>query len=202
VVTLGFLCVPVILGVPCGIVASRVHARWPVRFCADPLRSVLTSVTVSFGFFVGLRRSHLTGRGDRIRSKDVPIILLATVTILWPYRGGRLPLGSAVVREHASDLDHGCRRLQSSPIKAQWPILGTVGDALYHTRQYRAATIAFLTTAAALSATAAVDGLLPLWLAAIHPHFRSPHRAVLVQGFLGVLLPFAVSAGFHTSPST
>ena len=199
-VTLGFVCVPVIVGVLlAALLRHGVHAGGQFNFAQIPWRSVITGVTVSFGFFVGFDGVTSLAAETRDPLKNVPIILLATLTIYGLIVVGSCLLEAPLVREHARDLDQGMSPLAVLAHQGAWPILGTVGDACIMLAS-TAATIAFLNYGARVSATAAVDGLLPLWLAAIHPHFRSPHRAVLVQGCLGVVLPFAVSAGFHTSP--
>lgn len=199
-VTLGFLCVPVILGVLlAALMRHGVHAGGQFDFAQTRWRSVITGITVSFGFFVGFDGVTSLAEETRDPLRNVPTILLATVTIYGVIVVAGCLLEAPLVREHAADLDHGMSPLAILAHQGAWPFLGTVGDACI-TLASTAATIAFLNYGARVSATAAVDGLLPLWLAAIHPHFRSPHRAVLVQGCLGVLLPVAVSACFHTSP--
>jgi amino acid transporter len=199
-VSLGFVCVPVILGVLLtALMRQGVHAGGQFDFAHLPWRSIVTGLTVSFGFFVGF--DGITSLAEETRNplKNVPIILLATVSLYGLIVVAGCLLEAPLVREHAQDLDRGVSPLAVLAHQGAWPMLGTLGDACI-TLASTAATIAFLNYGARVSATAAVDGLLPRWLAAIHPHFRAPHRAVLVQGCLGVLLPVAVSSGFHTSP--
>jgi amino acid transporter len=78
-------------------------------------------------------------------------------------------------------------------------MLSTLGDGLI-TLSCVASTIAFANYGARVIATAAHDGLLPMWMAKIHIRHKSPHVAVMILGVLAAMLPTAVALSFHTSP--
>jgi amino acid transporter len=199
-VTLGFICIPVVI---CVLVAALlrhgIHAGGQFDFAHIPWGSVVSGIIVSFGFYVGFDGVTSLAEETKDPLKNVSIILLTSLTLFGLLIVGGCLLEAPLVREHALDLDNGVSPLAILARQGAWPMLGTLGDACI-TLASTAATIAFLNYGARVSATAAVDGLLPLWMAAIHPHFRSPHRAVIVQGSLGALLPVTLSAVFRTTP--
>ena len=127
---------------PGGIVASRRACRWPVQLHRS-LAIGRHRCQVSFGFFVGFDGVTSLAEETRDPLKNVPIILLATVTIYGLIVVGSCLLEAPLVREHARDLDQGMSPLAVLAHQGAWPILGTVGDACIMLAS-TAATIAFL----------------------------------------------------------
>ena len=199
-VTLAFACIPVVLGVlVAALLRHGVHAGGQFQFTHLSWRSVVSGITVSFGFYVGFDGVTALAEETKDPLRSVPVILITSLGIFGLCIVAGCLLEAPLVRDHAIDLDRGVSPLAIIARQGYWPALGTLGDALI-TLASTAAAIAFANYGARVVATAAIDGLLPLWISAIHPHFRSPHRAVVVQGCLCTLLCVMVGAVFRTSP--
>jgi Enoyl-(Acyl carrier protein) reductase/Amino acid permease len=184
---------------------SAVAQGLPVRRMGKPeevARAVLWLASDAASFVVGHEcPDGVTALAEETKDalKSVPVILITSLGIFGLCIVAGCLLEAPLVRDHAIDLDSGVSPLAIIARQGYWPALGTLGDALI-TLASTAATIAFANYGARVVATAAIDGLLPLWISAIHPHFRSPHRAVVVQGCLCTLLCVMVGAVFRTSP--
>jgi amino acid transporter len=65
-----------------------------------------------------------------------------------------------------------------------------------------ASTVGYMNFGSRVIATTAADGLLPAWLAVIHKHYHSPHRAVVFLGVVGFAAPVVFQLFAGLSPLT
>jgi amino acid transporter len=199
-VTLAFACIPVVLCIlSTALLRHGINADGQFDLTHLPWQSLISGATLGFGFFAGFDGVTALAEETRNPLKSVPIVLLTSVTVFGVCIVGGCLLEAPLVRDHAIELDNGMSPLAIIASQGDWPALGALGDACI-TLASTAATIAFANYGARVLATAAIDGLLPQWMGAIHPHFRSPHRAVVVQGTLATLLPILLAAVFRTTP--
>ena len=199
-VTLASLCVPVVLWVlASALLHHGVHAAGQFHVSTLPWAGIASGVTVGFGFFVGFDGITALAEETHDSRKSMPFILVASVLIYGIALVLSCVLEAGLVSSHAADLDAGVSPLSVIARQTAWPGIGTLGN-LCIALAATAATIAYANYGARIMATAAVDGLIPGWIAAIHRHYRTPHRAVLIQSVLSTLLPVAVSLALRATP--
>jgi amino acid transporter len=197
---LGFACVPVVIIVLIGaLLRHGVAFTHEFDFVAMSPRALVDGSIVALGFYVGFDGVTSLAAETQNPTHNVPRILIGCLLILGVLMVLSCVLEAPLIRDHKADLDAGVSPLAIVGRQGRIEMLSTVGDGLL-TLACLASTIAFANFGARVIATAASDGFLPDWLASIHPLYRSPHKAVVIQGVVGGLIPLVVGIPLHTSP--
>lgn len=197
---LGFGCVPIVIAVLCaGLAHEGFSMGSQLDFSSFTPDSMIDGTAAAFGFYVGFDGITSLAAETKDPKRSVPHILYICLILLGALLVSTCILEAPFIHAHKADLDLGVSPLALVGRAGRVPMLSTLGDALI-TLSCIASTIAFANYGARVIATAAHDGLLPMWMAKIHVQHQSPHVAVIVLGVLAAALPAAVALPFHTSP--
>lgn len=197
---LAYGCVPVVASVLIvGITRGGVLLGNPFVIPGLSSDRLIDGATVALGFYIGFDGVTALAAETKNPKVNVPRALYWCLFTLGASLVMTCVMQGPFILAHPRELELGVSPLAIVGRAGGATFLSTLGDILI-TLACIASTIGFANYGSRVIATAAHDGLLPEWMAAIHKRHRSPYAAVILQGVVGVILPFALAIPFHTSP--
>lgn len=192
-ITLAIITIPLMIVIT---VASAAHTglNFAVQFDMSELNlaNTLQGVAAGAAWLVGFESSAAMAAETKDPRKNIPLAVMAVPVVLGVVYLLCTFLQAPGLLLVTEQLEAG---MSAPAALAHAAGLGTVFGVAIDAILVIAGLstlIGFVNYGARFLMTTSEDGLMPVWMSAIHPRFRSPHRAVLSVCFLGFVVVAAV----------